>query len=105
MAKNSRDKPQRYVMLYHYLVDSQAWKSLGAIPRAVYLDMARRYQGSNNGRLGYSIRYACDELHIGNATAKRALDDLQDRGFVVNHQEGRLQPERTPCQRMAADGL
>ena len=39
-------------------------------------------------RLGYSIRRAADELHIGVATAKRALDDLQDRGFIVATKRG-----------------
>jgi hypothetical protein len=75
-------------MLFHYMQDSQAWKSLGAIPRAVYLDVAKRYYGSNNGRIGYSIRCAVAEFHIGNATAKRALDDLQDRGFIVAVKRG-----------------
>ena len=75
-------------MLFRYMQDSQAWKSLGAIPRAVYLDIAKRYFGTNNGRVGYSIRCAVAELHIGMATAKRALDDLQDRGFIVATKRG-----------------
>jgi DNA-binding transcriptional MocR family regulator len=68
--------------------DSQAWKSLGAVPRAVYLDIAKRHFGTNNGRVGYSVRCAVAELHIGNATVKRALDDLQDRGFIVAMKRG-----------------
>lgn len=87
MAK-SRDKLPRHVMLFHYMLDSQAWKGLGVIPRAVYLDMAKRYYGTNNGRIGYSIRCAVDELHIGCATAKRALDTLQERGFIVMIKKG-----------------
>jgi hypothetical protein len=75
-------------MLYHYMMDSPAWKSLGPIPRAVYLDLAKRYFGSNNGRIGYSIRCAVAEFEIGNATAKRALDALQDRGFIVAVKKG-----------------
>jgi hypothetical protein len=86
--KHSRDKPSRYVSMAHYLMKSQAWKSLGCIGRAVYLDMASRYYGSNNGRIGYSIRCAVDELRIGNATAKRALDALEDRGFIVAVKKG-----------------
>lgn len=83
MAKHSRDKLPGHTMLFRYMQESQAWKSLGAIPRAVYLDIAKRHFGTNNGRIGYSIRCAVDELHIGNATAKRAIDELQDRGFIV----------------------
>jgi hypothetical protein len=84
----TRDKLPRHTMLFHYMQDSQAWKSLGAIPRAVYLDIAKRYYGSNNGQVGYSIRCAAAELHIGKATAKRALDHLEDRGFIVAVKRG-----------------
>jgi DNA-binding transcriptional MocR family regulator len=72
----------------HYLMKCEAWKSLSCIARAVYLDMASRYYGTNNGRIVYSIRCAVDELRIGNATAKRALDDLKDRGFIVATKRG-----------------
>ena len=58
MASKSRDKLPQHTMLFRYMQDSQAWKSLGAIPRAVYLDIAKRHHGSNNGRIGYSIRCA-----------------------------------------------
>jgi hypothetical protein len=50
---------------------------------SVYLDIAKRYYGSNNGQIPYSIGCAVTELQIGAATAKRALDELQDRGFIV----------------------
>ncbi len=86
--KSPRDKPARYVAMSHYLMRSPAWKSLGCIARAVYLDMASRYYGSNNGRIVYAIRCAVDELHIGNATAKRALDALEDCGFIVATKRG-----------------
>jgi hypothetical protein len=88
VRKNPRDKPARYLSMSHYLMKSAAWKSLSCIARAVYLDLASRYFGSNNGRISYSIRCAVDELRIGNATAKRALDDLQDRGFIVAVKRG-----------------
>jgi hypothetical protein len=81
--KHPREKPARHVMLFHHMLDSQAWHSLGVIPRAMYVEMVKRYYGTNNGRIGYSIRCAVQELHIGNATAKRALDELRDRGFIV----------------------
>jgi hypothetical protein len=86
--KNPRDRPQRYVSMSHYLMKSTAWKSLSCIARAIYLDIASRYYGSNNGRIGYSIRCAVEEMHIGNATAKRALDALEDRGFIAAVKRG-----------------
>ena len=92
--KNPRDKPARYLSMTQYLMKSEAWKSLGCIARAVYLDMASRYYGSNNGRIVYSIRCAVVELRIGNATAKRAIDDLEDRGFIVAIKRGAFSLKR-----------
>jgi hypothetical protein len=92
MARSSKHKNAgpRHVRICHFMMDSQAWKSLGPTERAVYLDMAKRYAGvgSNNGRIGYSVREAATELHIGTSTAKRALDALQDRGFIVATKKG-----------------
>jgi DNA-binding transcriptional MocR family regulator len=67
------------------MMETPAWKSLGAVERAIYLDMASRYagQGTNNSKIGYSIRTAAKNLHVGTSTAKRALDVLQERGFIV----------------------
>jgi hypothetical protein len=72
------------------MTETPAWKSLGPIPRAIYLDMAKRYAGpgSNNGKIVYSVRCASDELGIGKSTADRAIDALQDRGFIVCMKRG-----------------
>jgi hypothetical protein len=86
--KNPREKPHRYLMMNQYLLGSAAWKSLNATARAVYVHMAMKYYGSNNGRIGYSVRAATEELKIGLATVSRALADLQDRGFIVLMKRG-----------------
>jgi hypothetical protein len=85
-----KDKGPRHVRICHYMMATPAWKSLGATARAIYLDMASRYAGygSNNGRIVYSVRNAVEELSIGLATAKRALDALQDHGFIVATKRG-----------------
>jgi DNA-binding transcriptional regulator YhcF (GntR family) len=89
-GNKQKDKGPRHVRICHYMMDSQAWKSLGAIARAIYPHIAKRYAGvgSNNGRIGYSVREASAEFHIGTSTAKRALDELQDRGFIVAMKKG-----------------
>jgi hypothetical protein len=85
VPRKSKTHTPRHVRICHYMMDTPAWKSLGAIERAMYLDIASRYagQGTNNGKIGYSVRAAANELSIGLATAKRALDKLQERGFIV----------------------
>jgi hypothetical protein len=85
-----KEKGPRHVRICHYMMATAAWKSLGGIERAMYVDMAARYAGfgSNNGRIGYSVREGATNLHIGTSTAKRALDALQDRGFIVATKKG-----------------
>ena len=77
--------PKRYVMMYHWIMETPAWKSLDGNARAIYLEMARRYAGpgSTNGKIAYSARQAAENLHISKDTANRALNALQDRGFIV----------------------
>jgi hypothetical protein len=81
----SSGKESRHVRLYHWLTDTDAWKSLNANSRAIYIEIARRYAGggTNNGRIPYSVREAADALKIGKSTAQRALRDLENRGFIV----------------------
>jgi hypothetical protein len=55
------------------MMATPAWKSLNANQRAIYVEMAARYNGSNNGRIHFSTREAAGALHIGRATAGREL--------------------------------
>ena len=46
------------------------------------LEIARGHEGTNNGRLGLSIRRASERCNIARGTAARALVELQERGFI-----------------------
>ncbi|HZH09298.1 MAG TPA: hypothetical protein VEZ24_02895 [Microvirga sp.] len=78
----------RHVRLYHWLLDSPAWKSLTAVERALYIELSQRFYGSNNGRIGLSVRDAGDALHISKNTAARAFMTLQKRGFIAMVRRG-----------------
>jgi DNA-binding transcriptional MocR family regulator len=86
--RNGRDKPPRHVRLHHWVMDTPAWKSLNTASRALYLEIAARYMGSNNGRIPYSQREAAEALHIGKTTALEAFNELQSRGFIVAQRRG-----------------
>jgi DNA-binding transcriptional regulator YhcF (GntR family) len=94
MSKRNRTgrggKTARHIRLYHYMTDSAAWHDLSAVARAIYCEIAKRYagDGSNNGRIPYSIRQAAAELRIGPATASRGLRELQTHGFIVSVTKG-----------------
>jgi len=80
----------RHVRLYYWLMETPAWKSLNGNQRSIYIEMAARYagEGSNNGRIPYSIRQAAESLRIGKSTAARDLRVLQERGFIVQMTKG-----------------
>lgn len=78
----------RHVRLYHWLLNSPAWQSLGAVSRAVYVELSGLYMGSNNGELFMSVREAGSRLNIDKNTAARAFRELEDRGFIRPLQKG-----------------
>ena len=85
MAKRRRlnkriDAP--HVRLYRWLLDSPAYLSLSCPARAVLIEIARAYDGSNNGRIGLSIRLASKRCRIARGTSMRAFGELQERGFI-----------------------
>jgi len=79
----SKGKEARHVRLYHSLLRSEAWQSLSANARAIYIEMAARYNGSNNGYIPFSFRDAAKPVHIGKNAAGAALTELQQRGFIT----------------------
>ena len=88
MSKNNRHKPERFVKLRYWLLDSPAWQSLPGGACALYVKMVQRYNGSNNGRIPFSLREAMQAVHVSKGMAKYLLDVLQDRGFIVCSKRG-----------------
>lgn len=75
-----RDAP--HVRLYHVMLDSPAYLSLTCPSRAVLVEIWKAFNGTNNGRIGLSIRRASERCKISRGTAQRAFVQLQERGFV-----------------------
>lgn len=90
------DKPDRYVQLRHWVLNTDAWQALNGNERAIYVDIAKRYagQGSNNGRIPYAVRDATKALPIGLATAHRGIRRLQELGFIVCTMKGAFKASR-----------
>jgi hypothetical protein len=81
-------KEARHVRLHHWMTDSAAWHDLSVVARAIYPEIAKRYNGSNNGQISYSAREAADELHISKTTAWESIKTLTDHGFIVEVKKG-----------------
>ena len=88
MSRRHKVKSERYVKLRFWLLNSPAWKSLPPAARALYIEMVKRYFGSNNGRIVMGVRDARKLIGVSKDTAHMALRFLEDRGFVVCTKRG-----------------
>jgi DNA-binding transcriptional regulator YhcF (GntR family) len=64
------------------MLTCDAYLSLSCAARAVLIEIARIYDGTNNGRIALSVRTAAKRCRIADGTANRALDELTERGFI-----------------------
>jgi hypothetical protein len=88
MNKFKSKGKERYVMLRYWLLNSAAWKCLPAGARALYIEFALRYNGSNNGRISFSVREAMQAVHVSKGMVRYLLALLQDRGFIICTKRG-----------------
>ena len=89
--KNGRNSGEgRFVRLFHWMLQTPAWRSLGSVERALYVEILGRYGGpsTNNGSIGYSIREAATALRIGKTRAAEAFSTLEERGFIGTSKKG-----------------
>ena len=71
-----------FVKLPWYLIDSPAWRALSFVGRAAFVEVARLYNGSNNGSLALSTRVLAERLGCSQTSATRALNELDVMGFI-----------------------
>ena len=74
---------QKHVQLFDYMLRSAAWRDLSTVEMALYVEIKRRFDGFNNGRIGMSCREAAALLNVSKATAGRAFDRLQRNGLIT----------------------
>ena len=73
----------RHVQLPEHLQATAAWRDLKAGPRALYIELKRRYIGSNNGRIILSHRDAADALNAHRNTVGNWFKELEEHGFIA----------------------
>ena len=88
MSRRHKGKSERYVKLRFWLLNSPAWQSLPPAARALYIEMVKRYNGYNNGRIVMGVREASKLIGVNKDTARMALRFLENRGFVVCTKRG-----------------
>lgn len=81
-------KGDRFYRFPHSILESAAWKSLKPTQRCVYIALAQFFTGSNNGRIGLSVRQAADLAGCNKDTATEAFKVLEDRGLIARETAG-----------------
>ncbi|WGI22401.1 hypothetical protein [Amylibacter sp. IMCC11727] len=77
-----RGKGSRHVRLEEWFQSSKAWSSMKPGPRALYIELKRRFNGGNNGDIFLSHRDAAKALNIGRDTVAGYYAELENRGFI-----------------------
>ena len=91
MAKSKHPgKPHKrnngqYVAIPYSMIEHPSYKALSPDAKWVLIEMHLGFHGYNNGRVGFSIRQAAKCLHSGKGRATRAMNELQERHFIICH--------------------
>ena len=83
-----RNESEQYVKLSYRMLRSDAWRSLSGQGLKVYFELRARYNGGNNGQLTLSLDEAARLLRMSKTTAKRAVAELEEKGFIIMTKRG-----------------
>lgn len=77
-----------FLALPHYLIDSPKYQSLGGNSAKLLIQIARMYNGKNNGDLSASFKDMQQKGWKGTNTLNNALKELLELGFLVKTRQG-----------------
>ncbi|MDP3960679.1 MAG: hypothetical protein Q8Q26_11590 [Pseudorhodobacter sp.] len=80
--KHAKRGTGRHVQLAEFLQASEAWATLKPGPRALYVELKRRFNGTNNGQFFLSYRDAAAAVNAHRNTVGTWFEELQARGFI-----------------------
>jgi hypothetical protein len=71
-----------FIQLFHYVKRSTSYHGLGAIARALLIELIDRYNGCNNGMIVLGVREAAYEIGCSQMSISRAGRELDDAGLA-----------------------
>jgi len=72
----------RFVQLPEWVMVTDAWATLPVGPRALFIELKRRFNGANNGEIFLSHRDAAIALNVHRNTIGPWFKILEERGFI-----------------------
>ena len=76
------ESTERFVKLTYPLLESEAWRWLRPISQSVYIELRRRFNGSNNGKISFSLAEGARILRASKSSIQTALVELEEHGFI-----------------------
>ncbi len=88
-AKKGRyENIERFKKLTFYQLESKAWRNLNGNSIKIFLEICRRYNGSNNGYISFSYREGVLIFGMSKSTISNALKELEKFGFIKKNKIG-----------------
>lgn len=91
-SKSVRDG-SRFLALPYVVMDSEVFRNLSGPALRLLLDIARQYDGDNNGRLVACSKYLRTRGWSSEGTASRARKELEESRLIVETRKG-MRPNR-----------
>jgi len=91
MVKRKKKSGPQFVQLFYYMIDSEGYQDLSCHASRAYTQIARKYNGYNNGDLSYTYKEASKIMHRN--TYAKALNELVSHGFIDIVRSGGLNKE------------
>jgi hypothetical protein len=80
--KQRKRGQQSFVHLFNWMMATEAWATMSPGPRALYVELKKRYNGHNNGAIFLSHRDAAMACNVHRNTVGNWFRLLEERGFI-----------------------
>ena len=91
---NKKCNPPRadggFIMMPYCVFDDPKFVALSAVEKVILFLLIRRHNGKNNGAIPLGVREAAKLCGCGQATACRALQALEQAGFITPVYKGHM---------------
>ena len=88
--KGRKEGGGRFVAIPHVVMDSEAWRACSHVAIALLLELARQYNGRNNGDLCAVLSLLKERGWTSSETIHTALKELRHYGLIVLTRQGGL---------------
>ena len=72
-----------HIAMPHHVWDSPAMRDSDATSRVIFLEIIRRFNGFNNGKISLSVREAAEKANVSIATSNKKIHNLVKLGFII----------------------